>query len=125
MDDVEAGAGPAQGGPPRSDDSLRAGVERLIVTGRELAEAEIAWARLKGNSLAAILRRGLLFSIIAMVGLMVGLSLLLVAGIVALAPLVGLLYATLIVIVIAFAIAILFGLLARKAFHALMSGDEP
>ncbi len=60
-----------------------------------------------------------------MVGLMVGLSLLLVAGIIALAPFVGLLYATLIMIAVAFAIAIVFGLLSRRAFKDLMEGSEP
>jgi hypothetical protein len=125
MDDEEAGADAARKGPPPgSGDSIHASVERLIATGKDMAEAEIAWARLKGRSLAAILRRGLLFGVIATTGLMVGLSLLLVAGIVAIAPHVGgLLYATLIMIGVAFALAIVFGLLARGAFRELM-GDE-
>lgn len=126
MDDDQAGAPHAhEGPPPRSDDSIRASIERLIASGKDLADAELSWAKLKGHSLLALLRRGLFFGIIALCGLMVGLSLLLVAGIVALAPKVGLLPATLIVIAVAFAIAIGFGLLARNAFRSLFSGDAP
>ncbi len=134
MDDEQAGAGKApdatadetgSGPPPRTDDSIHASVERLIASGKDLAEAEIAWARLKGRSLAAILERGLIFALVSTVGLLVGLSLLLVAAIVALMPYVGLLYATLIVIAVSFAIAALCGLLARQAFRQLLSGDEP
>ncbi len=124
MDDEEAGAGTRQGPPAGSGDSIQGSVERLIASGKDLAEAEIAWARLKGLSLAAILRRGLFFGVVAVSALMVGLSLLLVAGIVALAPKVGLLYATLIIIVVAFAFAALFGWLSRRAFHQLMSGGD-
>jgi hypothetical protein len=125
MDDDEAGADNAQKGPPPgSGDSIHASVERLIASGKDLADAELSWAKLKGRSLAAILRKGLFFGLIATTGLMVGFSLLLVAGIVALAPHTGLLYATLIVIGISFGIAILFGLLARGAFRALMGADE-
>ncbi len=134
MDDEQAGAEKAHDetreetgapSPPRSSDSIHASVERLIASGKDMVEAEFAWAKLKGRSLAAILERGLIFAVIAMVGLLVGLSLLLVAAIVALAPHVGLLYATLIVIAISFAMAALFGLLARQAFKQLLSGDEP
>jgi hypothetical protein len=127
MDDEEAGAGNAQRGPPPdSGDSIHASVERLIASGKDLAEAEISWAKLKGRSLAATLRKGLFFGLIATTGLMVGLSLLLVAGIVAIAPHVGgLLYATLIMIGVAFALAAIFGLLARNAFHQLIGDDEP
>ncbi len=124
MEEDEAGAAYARQGPPGSDDTIHASVQRLIASGKDLAQAELAWAKLKGRNLAAILRRALLFGVIAMVGLMVGLSLLLVAGIVALAPHVGLLPATLIVIAVAFGIALLFGLLARHAFRQLTGGAE-
>lgn len=124
MDDEEAGASHARQGPPPKADSIQASVERLIASGKDLADAELHWARLKGRSLASILQRGLVYAILATTGLMVGFSLLLVAGIVALAPYVGgLLYATLIVIVIAFAIAALFGLMARRAFRRLIGED--
>lgn len=122
----QAHDGQAQdGGPPRSDDSIRASVERLIASGKDLAEAELSWAKLKGRSLLSVLRRGLFFGIIAVCGLMVGFSLLLVAGIIALAPKVGLLPATLIVIAVAFGVAILFGLLARNALRDLLDDDTP
>lgn len=124
MDDDEAGANARQGPPTGSGDSLHASVERLIASGKDLADAEISWAKLKGRSMAVLLRRGLFFGLIAMVGLMVGFSLLLVALIVALAPLVGLLYATLIVILLSFCLAALFGWLARAAFLEMM-GDKP
>jgi hypothetical protein len=126
MDDEEAGAKAArQGPPPGSGDTIHASVERLIASGKDLAEAEISWAKLKGRSLAATLSKGLLFGLIATTGLMVGLSLLLVAGIVAIAPHVGgLLYATLIMIGVAFALAIVFGLLARNAFRQLIGDDD-
>jgi len=127
MDDEEAGAPNAQKGPPPgSGDTIHASVERLIASGKDLADAEISWARLKGQSIAANLRKGLFFGLIATTGLMVGFSLLLVAGIVAIAPHVGgLLYATLIMIGVAFALAVGFGLLARNAFRELIGDDEP
>lgn len=124
MAEDEAGAKAHEGPPPRSDDSIRASVERLIASGKDLAEAELDWARLKGRSLAALLKRGLLFAVIAASALMVALSLLLVAGIIALAPYLGLLYATLVMIALAFLIAIVAGLVSRNAFHTLMGGDE-
>lgn len=125
MDEEEAGAVDARGGPPpRTDDSIRGSIERLIAAGKDLADAELSWAKLKGRSLMSTLKRGLFFSIIAVSALMVGLSLLLVAGIVALAPKVGLLPATLIIIAVAFGLAVLFSLLARQAFRNLMRSDE-
>jgi hypothetical protein len=126
MDDEEAGATAARQGPPTgSGDTIHASVERLIASGKDLAEAEISWAKLKGRSLAATLRKGLFFGLIATTGLMVGFSLLLVAGIVAIAPHVGgLLYATLIMIGVAFALAVVFGLLARNAFRQLIGDDD-
>jgi hypothetical protein len=126
MDDDEAGASEARQGPPTgSGDTIHASVERLIASGKDLAEAEISWAKLKGRSLATTLRKGLLFVLLATTGLMVGFSLLLVAGIVAIAPHVGgLLYATLIMIGVAFALAVVFGLLARNAFRQLIGDDD-
>jgi hypothetical protein len=126
MDDEEAGAKAARQGPPTgSGDTIHASVERLIASGKDLAEAEISWAKLKGRSLAATLRKGLFFGLIATTGLMVGFSLLLVAGIVAIAPHVGgLLYATLIMIGVAFSLAAIFGLLARNAFRQLIGDDD-
>lgn len=124
MDDEEAGAGNTRQGPP--PDSIHASVERLIASGKDLAEAELSWAKLKGRSLASLLRKGLLFGVLATTGLMVGFSLLLVAGIVAIAPHVGgFLYATLIMIGVSFALAVIFGLLARKAFREMIGDDEP
>ena len=133
MNDEQAGGGSPQEGlhaeaesdAARTDDSIHGSFERIIASGKDMVEAELAWAKLKGRSLAGIAQRGFAFALVAMVGLMVGLSLLLVAAIVALAPHVGLLYATLIVIGISFAIAIIFGLFARRAFRQLLGGDEP
>ncbi|MBO9576226.1 MAG: hypothetical protein J7494_10845 [Sphingobium sp.] len=125
MDDEEAGAADVRQGPPPKSDSIQASVERLIASGKDLAEAEISWAKLKGRSLAALLRRGLILTILATTGLMVGFSLLLVALIVALAPLVGgLLYATLIVIALSFALAAIFGVMAHRTFRRLLGEDE-
>jgi len=123
MDEDEAGAGYARQEPPGGDETIHASVQRLIASGKDLANAELDWAKLKGRSLATILRRALLFGLLAVVGLMVGLSLSLVAGIVALAPHVGLLPATLIVIAVAFGMALIFGLLARHALRRLMGAD--
>jgi hypothetical protein len=125
-DETEAGAADARSEtPPRSDDSVRGSVERLVAAGRELAEAELAWARLKGRSVARVVRTGLLLAIVALVCLIVGLSLLLVAAIVALAPLTGLLAAVLIVCAGSLAGAALFGLLARNAFLRMIGDDAP
>lgn len=112
------------GPTPRPDESILASIERLITAGRELAEAEFAWAKLKGLSLAAIARRGLLFAVIALTSLIVGLTLILVAAVVALTPFTGLLGAALIISAAAFAVTILFGLLARHAIARLISGSR-
>jgi hypothetical protein len=126
MDDEKAGAATAQQAPPpEREDTIQASISRLIDSGKDLAGAELDWAKLKGRSLLVLLRRGVFFGIIAVSALMVGFSLLLVAGIVALYPIVGLLYATLIVIGISFALAVIFGLMARGAFRELLGDDEP
>jgi hypothetical protein len=120
-DETDAGA---QDAPP-SDDSIRGSIERLIASGKELAEAELAWAKIKGRGIARIVRKGLLFLTIALACLIVGLALLLVASVVALAPITGLFAATLIVAAVALGGAALFGLLARNSFRALSEDEAP
>lgn len=120
-----APAGERPGPSPRPADSIRGSIERLLASGQEVVEAEVAWAKLKGQDLAKHVRRGLLFATISVVCLIVGLALLLVAGVVALAPVTGLLGATLIVSLLAFIATVLFGLLARGIFDRMIEGDEP
>lgn len=115
----------AAGAPPPGDDSIGASVQRLIASGKDLVEAEVEWAKLKGQSIAAVIRRGMFFIVVAAVSLTVGLSLLLVAAVVALAPFVGWLAATLIVSALAFAAAFLFGLLAKRTLDDLTGEKKP
>jgi hypothetical protein len=125
-DETDAGTGETAPDAQRApDDSIRASIERLVASGRELAEAELAWAKIKGRGIARQLRNGLVFATIALACLTVALTLLLVAAIVALAPLVGLLAAVLIVSAVAFVATALFGLLARGAFVRMMKDDAP
>jgi hypothetical protein len=121
-DETQASADPARPeADARPDDSIRASIERLVVAGKELADAELAWAKIKGRGIARILRTGLLLASIALVCLSVGLVLLLVAGVVALAPVVGLLGATLIMSGVALAGAAIFALAARAVLRQLAS----
>ncbi len=109
MDDEEAGAKAARQGPPLgSGDTIHASVERLIASGKDLAEAE-SLGQAQGSQPGRNPEQGPVVALIATTGLMVGFSLLLVAGIVAIAPHVGgLLHATLIMIGVAFALAVVF-----------------
>jgi hypothetical protein len=116
---TEARVADAASAPPTGDDSINANIQRLIATGKDMVEAEVAWAKLKGQSVAAVIRRGMFFVVVAAVSLTVGLSLLLVAAVVALAPFVGWLAATLIVSALAFLAAFLFGLFAKRTFDDL------
>ena len=104
------------------DGSIRASVARLVASGKELAEAELGWVKLKAAVIAEGLRRWLVFAALALIFLVMGVVILIGSAIIALAPYVGWLGASLIVAGTAIALAILFALLARRTFIALLRG---
>ena len=126
MDENEAGA-PSErlGLAPRPDDSILGGVNRLIASGKEVVSAELDWAKLKGLDVLGHLRRIIFYSTISVVCLIVGLTLLLVTGVVALIPLTGLIGALLIVSAVAFVGTAIFGYVARRLFAAMIEEDKP
>jgi uncharacterized membrane protein YqjE len=109
--------------PPGDDGSIRASVTRLVAAGRELAEAELARAKIKGAIVADGVRKWLAFAALAMIFLVMGVTILIVSAIIALAPYVGWLAASLIIAGIAIAAAILCALAARKVFFDLFKED--
>ncbi|MBB5986317.1 phage holin family protein [Sphingobium lignivorans] len=115
----------AQAAPTADDGSIRASVERLVASGREMAEAELTWAKLKAAIIGAILGRALAFGVLAFVFLVMTLIMLIVAAVIALAPMVGWLGATLIVAGVSLAATILFGLLTRSSVQALKREGKP
>jgi hypothetical protein len=110
--------------PPADDGSIRASVTRLLASGRDLAEAELAWAKLKAAIIADALRKWLLLATLAMIFLIMGVVILIASAIIALAPLTGWLAASLIVAGISILIAALLALAARRTFQQLIGGSE-
>lgn len=115
----------AKAAPPPDDGSVRASVARLVASGKELAEAELEWAKVKGAVLADGLRKWLVMAALALVFLVMGVTILIVSAIIALAPLVGLLAASLIVAGVSIGAAIVCALVARRIFTGLFAGDAP
>ncbi|HZV19682.1 MAG TPA: phage holin family protein [Sphingobium sp.] len=111
--------------PPADDGSVRASVARLVASGKELAEAELAWAKVKGAVLADGLRKCVVMTALALVFLIMSVALLIVSFLIALAPMVGWLVASLIVAGVCIAAAIVCALLARRIFAGLFAGDAP
>ena len=111
--------------PVHDDDTIKANFTRLIASGRELAAAEIDWAKARASIVADILRRGILFGVLAFVILLFAIGVLIAAAIIALAPYVGWLYGALIVAAILLVLVALLGLGAKRAFARLANpGDR-
>lgn len=108
---------------PADDGSVRASVARLLASGRELAEAEFAWARLKTALIADGLRKWLMFASLAMIFLILGVVILIGSAIIALASFVGSLFASLIVAGACIVAAVISALFARRAFLAIFDED--
>lgn len=107
------------------DDSIKANFARLMASGRELASAELDWAKAKAMIVANALRRGLVLAVLALMLLLFGIAVLTAAAIIALAPLVGWLGATLIVAGLLFVLALILGLAAKRSFAGLSNaGDD-
>lgn len=107
------------------DDSIPANFARLIASGRELAAAELDWAKAKAMIVAAVLRRSLVLAVLALVLLLFGIAVLVAAAVIALAPYVGWLGAALIVSGLLFALTIILGLAAKRTLAGLSnSGDD-
>ena len=107
--------------PPPDDGSIKASVERLIASGRELAEAELHWAKLK----AALIADGLALATLALIFLVMGVVILIGSAIIALAPYVGWLWASLIIAGVSILAAVGFALAARRTFIRLLEGKSP
>jgi hypothetical protein len=125
MSESDADIQDALAPPPADDGSIRASVARLVASGRELAEAELDWVKLKAAVIADGLRRWLVLAVLALIFLVMGVVILIGSAIIALAPYAGWLGASLIVAGVSIAAAILFALLARRTFLALLAGDAP
>jgi uncharacterized membrane protein YqjE len=110
--------------PPRPEGSIKATVQRLIESGKEVVHTELAWARLKGLSAVAIMWRVLVFAGLGLACLIVGVALLLVSMIVALAPVIGLFLAVLSIALLALIAAFLFGFKARRTLGKIFDEDE-
>jgi hypothetical protein len=111
--------------PPPDDGSIKASVERLLASGRELAEAELQWAKLKAALIADGLRKWLVLATLALIFLVMGVVILIGSAIIALAPYVGWLWASLIVAGISIFAAVGFALAARRTFIRLIEGKGP
>ncbi|MBN8830338.1 MAG: phage holin family protein [Sphingomonadales bacterium] len=123
MSDPEADLEEKAAPPPPDDGSVRASITRLVASGRELAEAELAWAKLKAAVIADGLRRWLILATLAMIFLVMGVVILIASAIIALAPAIGLLLASLIVAGSAILLAAIFALRARRTFLKLFEED--
>lgn len=111
--------------PPPDDGSIKASVERLIASGRELAEAELHWAKLKAALIADGLRKWLALATLALIFLVMGVVILIGSAIIALAPYVGWLWASLIIAGVSILAAVGFALAARRTFIRLLEGKGP
>jgi len=110
--------------PVPDDDTIKANFTRLITAGRELAAAEVDWAKAKATIVADILRRGILLGVLAFVILLFAIGVLIAAAIIALAPYVGWLVAALIVAAILLVLVALLGLGAKRAFSRLANPGD-
>ena len=106
------------------DDTIKANFTRLIASGRELVAAEMDWAKAKASIVGDILRRGIMFGVLAFVILLFAIGVLIAAAIIALAPYVGWLYAALIVAAVLLVIVALLGLGAKRAFSRLANPGD-
>lgn len=109
---------------PPDDDSIKANFTRLIASGRELASAELDWAKAKAMIVADVLRRGLVLAVLAFVILLFGIAVLVAAAIIALAPHVGWLGAALIVAAVLFVLTVILGLAAKRTFSGLSNPGD-
>ena len=110
--------------PVSDNDTIKANFTRLIASGRELASAELDWAKAKASIVADVLRLGILLAVLAFVILIFAIGVLIAAAIIALAPHVGWLFATLIVAAVLLVLAALLGLGAKRTLSRLSnSGD--
>jgi hypothetical protein len=115
----------SDGSSSEDDGSIRANVTRLIAAGKELAEAELAWAKAKGAVVADGLRKWLLLAALALIFMVMGVTLLIVSAIIALIPLVGPLGASLIVAGLSLVAALICTVVARRMLTNLFAGDAP
>lgn len=125
MSESDADLQTEQAQPQADDGSVRASVARLIASGKELAEAELGWAKLKAAVIADGLRRWLVLATLAVIFLVMGVVILIGSAVIALAPYVGWLAASLIVAGTAITLAIIFAFLARRTFLSLLNGETP
>lgn len=110
--------------PDTQEESIGVLIGRLVEDGKSYARAEIGYYRTLAASKFAEARLGLIFGATALVIALCSVTALLVGLILALAPLVGPGWATLIVILAALALAALLGWLAWQRIQRLF-GSKP
>jgi uncharacterized membrane protein YqjE len=110
--------------PPDDEESIKDSFTGLISSARQLVEAEVEWAKIKAGIVSAALQKGAVFGGLALFLALVGALLLVVAAVIALAPIVGWLWAALIVAAAAFIFAGLLGLAAKNALASAFERDE-
>ena len=106
------------------NDTIKANFTRLIDSGRELASAELDWAKAKASIIADVLRRGIMLAVLAFVILLFAIGVLIAAAVIALAPHVGWLLAAFIVAGVLLALVALLGLGAKRAFSRLSNPGD-
>lgn len=113
-------------GPPNTpnEETVQESFANLLASGRELADAELEWAKIKAAIVAAAFKKGSLFGGLAAFFVLIGLLLLVAAAVIALAPLLGLLWATLIVAGVAFLLAAVLGIAARNVIASAFKVEE-
>jgi len=110
--------------PPFEEDSIRDSFARLIDAGREMADAEVGWAKLRAKLAAVALRNAVALGSLALLLLIIAVLLLFAAAVIALIPHVGLLGATLIVAGVSVVVALLLGLAAKKAASGMFDTER-
>lgn len=123
MDVNSAEAGTGTTDTPK-DETVQESFANLLASGRELADAEFKWAKIKAAIVTTALKKGSMFGALAAFFILIGLLLLVVAAVIALTPLIGLLGATLIVAAIAFLFAALLGIAAKNVIAAAFKAEE-
>jgi len=110
--------------PDTQEESIGVLIGRLVEDGKSYAQAEIGYYRTLAASKLAEARLGLIFGVAALVIALCSVTALLVGLILSLAGFVGPGWATLIVILVALALASLLGWLAYRRIQRLF-GNKP
>ena len=109
----------------RADDSVRAAFTRLYADGRAYASAELDKQKAKAGIVTTAVRTVAICAVIALILVFAAIVTLLVGLVFALAPIVGAIWSTLIVVGIALVIAVLLLMVAKSAISAMKKALTP